>query len=276
MSEVFSADLGNDKDRQVCCSPGLLPCRLDALQSALRAATDPGYLAFGNRLQPGIDNRIGVRMPVIRRLAKRVLKENPCDFLQEALSCRDWLGTQEAVMLTGIVLAGAKLTLTERLGYLQKLLPYLDGWATVDLMGGELKQFREASSVTDDFLMSLLESNRPMKIRLGLVLLLKQRATADWLPKSLATLERTGACRMSTDYLVSMGLAWCWATLYATDPVLVAQRLEQVVTAGRMDSETLARTLQKVRDSRRITSVEKVALTARFAGWLASSRSKLA
>ena len=249
--------------------------RLSDLEKQLVSLVDPVYKRFGDSLQPGITNRLGVRMPEVRRLAQRILKDDPKGFLAEALDRPGLLTSQECVMTTAIVLGAANITAADRFTYLNALIPYLDGWATVDLTGGELKDFRSGAFQFNAYIAALLTDERPMAVRLGLVLLLTHRNAPEDLDTSLGLLSGSVAYEMARDnYLVSMGLAWLFATYAAVDPQKIEARLEADLRRGWLDVVTLARTLQKVRDSKRVPAPVKSRLTARFSERPARNASK--
>lgn len=249
--------------------------RLSDLNGQLVSFVDPDYKRFGDSLQPGITNRLGVRMPELRRLAKTILNDDPIGFLSEALSSPGLLTSQESVMITAIVLGAAKMRAADRFTFLSALIPYLDGWATVDLTGGELKTFREESIQSNAYLGALLTDERPMAVRLGLVILLCQRKAVGDIDVSLGLLTGASAYELArTEYLVSTGLAWLFATYFAVDPEKIEARVEADVRRGRIDPVTLARTLQKIRDSRRVSKADKLRITARFSERLSRSPSK--
>lgn len=247
------------------------------LRTQLRARIDPAYKDFGDSLQPGITNRLGVRMPDLRKMASDILRSDPVAFLTALLKENDSPTSQEEVFLLSIVLGRASLSLAERLDYLTALLPYLDGWATVDLTGGELKVFREEDPRLTAYLGNLLTDERPMVLRLGLVILLSHYAGGDRLGTALRFLGESRAYGLArSHYLMSMGLAWCLATLFVSDPPRVERKIRADFEEGRLDLTTLRRTLQKIRDSRRVTPSQKASLTARFSELIARTPSNLA
>ena len=46
----------------------------DELHDRLSTLADPACKAFGDSLQPGVTDRLGVRMPLVRRVARDVMR----------------------------------------------------------------------------------------------------------------------------------------------------------------------------------------------------------
>lgn len=108
------------------------------IQTALFALRDPAYQAFQSKLIPTIDPQtvIGVRMPALRKLAREIAGTPVAEgFLQE-LPHRYY----EENNLHGLLISAIP-------GYdgavaaLETFLPYVDNWATCDLLSP--KAFRK-------------------------------------------------------------------------------------------------------------------------------------
>ena len=82
---------------------------------ALCQQGDPQYKRFHLGLVPGLapDAFLGVRMPVLRKEARRILKEAPDDFLKAAFAAVD--PPYEIRMLQGLVIAQLPCSLPQRL-----------------------------------------------------------------------------------------------------------------------------------------------------------------
>ena len=244
---------------------------LTELTEKLREAADPAIKAFGDSLQPGITNRIGVRMPAVRRLARDVMKGDVRAFLKEAL-VPGALTTQETVMVTGIVIGLAKgLTSEERLGFVRRYLPNLDGWATCDLFGTSLKLLREDRGAYLGFVAECLRSDHIWTVRTAEVWLLEQYRDPEWIEAALRTLEEPRVFDLAArEYYLSMSLAWCLSILYTVKPQLTADWTETQVRAGRLDRRTAARTVRKICESLRPTAEQKAGVKACFTALLAA------
>ena len=76
----------------------------------LKAEAEPKFQKFTSGLIPGTDPIIGVRIPKLRTLAKKIAKEDWRGYLEHA-AC----DTYEEIMLQGLVLGYAKGEIDEHL-----------------------------------------------------------------------------------------------------------------------------------------------------------------
>lgn len=242
----------------------------DELHAHFLSLVDPAYKAFGDRLQPGVTDRLGVRTPLVRRTAAGILRTTGARAFLDAMLARGAFASQEALMTCEIVVGAAKdLTLEERLAYVDALLPYMTGWATCDLMGSAVKVFREKPAELLDYVASKLADENPWAVRVAEVWLLEHYRSPEWVPAALDLLEADGSRALplaaSGDYYLSMSLAWCLSMLAVGDLEAVCARMTRWREEGRLDDETLRRTVRKIRESFRFAPETKDAVSQRFA-----------
>lgn len=70
---------------------------------------EESYKQFNQKLIPGTDHVIGVRMPALRKLAKGIAKTDSKQYLEEAQTEIDERSAHEEIMLYGLVLGYAKI-----------------------------------------------------------------------------------------------------------------------------------------------------------------------
>ena len=75
---------------------------------------------------PGKEMAWGVRLPDLRALAKRILREGPLEFLQEAGGA-----SYEETVLRGIVIGGLRQPWEEKRPWVESFLPQIDNWAVL-------------------------------------------------------------------------------------------------------------------------------------------------
>ena len=225
----------------------------DELHDRLSTLADPACKAFGDSLQPGVTDRLGVRMPLVRRVARDVMR------------------TEDVrAFLNAMLAAGAKgLEVAERLAFVDRLLPHMTGWATCDLTGSAVRVFRENREELIGYVGEKLASDDPWTVRVAEVWLLEHYRDARWTQAALDLLgggtSRALALAASGDYYLSMSLAWCLSMLATADLEAVCSRIESWRAEGRLDDVTLRRTVRKIRESLQFTRETKAAVSARFA-----------
>ncbi|MCI8555462.1 MAG: hypothetical protein HFI85_02690 [Clostridia bacterium] len=179
----------------------------------------------------------GISMSDMNAYAKELAKRG-VDIEKMPLSCH------EEILLAGMTLAYSKLSPKDKVEKLKKLLPYIDNWATCDMIVSRLKGIESER----EFFIELLHSNRPFYIRVGIVWLMKFELKKD----VIKTVNLLNDNVKNTNYYVEMALAWCYAEAMIVEfdyMIEFVQRLERYVVRNR--------TLQKATESFRISDERK-------------------
>lgn len=216
----------------------MLPVEIK-VREALYALQDREYQAFHSKLIPNVDPRtvIGVRTPALRKFAKEFGKtEDAAEFLKALPH-----GCYEENNLHGFLIEGIKEYDT-CVAYLEAFLPYVDNWATCDMMAPKVL------GKHTDRLMGRIErwisSQHTYTIRFGIGMLMRFYLDENFDPACPAMVAGV----QSEEYYVNMMIAWYFATALARQydavlPYLTEQRLSPWVHN---------KTIQKAVESRRI------------------------
>ena len=219
----------------------------EEVQRRLFALQDAEYRLFQARLMPTIDvgTIIGVRTPELRKLAKELKgAEHIGDFLA-ALPHRYYDETN----LHGFLISELK-DYAAAAAAVDALLPYVDNWATCDLLSP--KAFRKNRALLRADVLRWMSSDRPFTVRFGIEMAMSHFLD-DGFDPSLA--ERIAAIR-SEEYYVRMMVAWYFATALAKQWDAIIPFVED----RRLDPWTHNKTIQKAIESYRITDEQKAYL----------------
>lgn len=205
----------------------------------LQQAQDTGYQAFQKRLIPGKENILGVRMPVLRKLAQEIVRGDWRAWLDDPTP-DTWY---EETMIRGIVIATAPMEQRERFARTADFVPRIDNWAVCD---GVCASF----DLTDraawwDFIQPYLHSIEEFPARFGAVMALELFEGQDDLQRTLEALVGVPA----QGYNARMGVAWALSMCGVRFPKQTLDFLEQ----SDLDIWTHRKTLQKMLESRRLT-----------------------
>lgn len=217
---------------------------MDEIRNQLFSLVDEDYRKFHSSLCPGTNNMIGVRVPVLRGLAKDLAKQNWRTYLQNAKD--DYY---EEVMLQGMVIGLAKMELSERLEYVKQFVPKIDNWAVCDVTCAGFKFTKKYPSEVWKFLKPYLESNQEFEIRFGVVMLLDFYITQEYIEEVLAILNKIH----HEGYYVKMAVAWAISIAYIKFPKETFQLLQN----NELDTFTYNKALQKIIESYRVTQEDK-------------------
>ena len=251
---------------------------LDQLHlSLLREAVPQQYDSIGV-MTPGIHGRIGCRASVYRAQARRLSRAGASaveplliEFLADARRRRSEGRPYVQELMWTVMLAASQVpgvSFERRLAWLSELADSVDNWATCDLLGEAVKDFAEPAhtEAARVFLEDLIASRSPWRIRLALVLLLTHFAPAggEMLRTAFDLAERPEVREAAArDYYVSMGLAWTYSVYAVHDMAETSRRLCSLARSGGLDPATLRRSVQKVRESFRVSREAHAELKAK-------------
>lgn len=214
------------------------------IRNKLFSLADEEYQKFHSSLCPGTNNIIGIRVPVLRNVAKEIAKEDWKNYLRTAKS--DYY---EEIMLQGMVIGLAKMNLAERLDYIKSFVPKIDNWAVCDVTCAGLKFTKKHMSEVWEFLKPYINSNKEFEIRFGVVMLLDFYITEEYIKQVLEILNSIH----HEGYYVKMAVAWAISVCYIKFPKETMVLLQN----NKLDIFTYNKALQKIIESYRVTKEDK-------------------
>lgn len=214
----------------------------------LREAAEPDLAEFSSKLTPGKQGIMGVRVPVIRNIARQVVKDGWEQILDGEPE------SFEEEMLRGVVIATAPVAAEERIRLTEDFLGYVDNWATCDIFCNSWKFRKGESDLVWDYFSSLIDSGQEYRMRVSIIArmsLFKDEEHCRILLEDIATHDNPG-------YYYRMGAAWAVSMVYVDHPGIA----EDLIRSGRMEAWTHNKSIQKIRESRRVPKEKKEELGA--------------
>ena len=214
------------------------------IQERLFALRDEKYREFQRSLIPGLprENIIGIRIPVMRKLAKEFVKEPEAAVFLKQLPHTYY----DENILHALLIAEIK-DYDTCMEAVEAFLPYIDNWAVCD--GLSPKAFGKHKAELLEKIRLWIPSEHIYTCRFGIGMLMRWFLDEDFQP---GYLELPAAVR-SEEYYVNMMTAWFFATALAKQWDAAIPYLEQ----NRLDPWTHDKTIQKARESYRITTEQK-------------------
>lgn len=218
----------------------------EEIRKRLFALQDLKYRDFNVSLIPGINPEfsIGVRTPQMRKLAKELAKhEQIGEFIHE-------LPHQyfEETNLHGFLICEIK-DYEECVRELDRFLPYVDNWATCDLLSP--KAFKASKNherlLTD--IQRWMASPEPYTIRFGIEILMTYFLNEEFKPEYLEWV----AAKTQDHYYIKMMVAWYFATALAKQWEATIPVIEKRI----LPKWTHNKAIQKAIESYRITPEQK-------------------
>ncbi len=202
---------------------------------------------FYEMLTPGAKPISGVRVPMLRKLAKQIAREDYRSFLEE-----NPLDTFEMEMLQAFVIGYAKDDPGRILSYFCEFIPKVHDWAVSDALCQSFKLARKYPKEVWDALMQFSTSKQEFEVRIVAVTLMSHFLNDDYINEVVAALDGL----YMDDYYAKMGVAWAVATIMAKYPSEGMHYLK----SNHLDDWTYNKSIQKMLESYRIPDATKKVL----------------
>lgn len=212
----------------------------------IKNLADTEYKDFHSELCPGTSGILGVRVPILRKYAKELAKEN---WKENYLN----IGNEyyEEIMLQGMMLGLSKINLEDILHYLEEFIPKIDNWAVCDITCSGLKFVKKNKEAVYEFLQKYLKSDKEFELRFAIVMLLDYYVVDEYVDNVIKILD----CIEHTEYYyVKMAIAWTLSVIYVKYP---DKALDYLKNGNNLDDDTYNKTLQKIIESNRVKKSEK-------------------
>lgn len=217
------------------------------LQQKLIALQDASYAAFQIRLIPGVaqDSVIGVRVPLLRKLAKDLVKEDKYEAFLRQLPHEYY----DENVLHGLVISQVKCY-AECISRIEAFLPYVDNWAVCDLMNP--KVLAKHKDLLIEKIRTWCDSLHTYTCRFGIRVLMSYYLDEDFKATYLEIVAKV----QNEAYYVRMMVAWFFATALSKQWEATVPFIEQ----RRLTPWVHNKTIQKAIESYRITPEQKAYL----------------
>jgi len=214
------------------------------IRNQLLDLVDPEYQVFAAKLIPNINNILGVRLPELRKMAKKIAKDNWEIYLTQAQD--EWF---EEIMLQGMIIGYVQADPDEVLRLVVAFVPKIDNWSVCDSFCSGLKIAVSHKQKVWEFVDSYLQSDQEYDLRFAVVMLLNYYVEADYIQAVLARLDRV----RHEGYYVKMAVAWAVSICYVKLPESTMAYLQN----NTLDKETFNKALQKITESYRVDQETK-------------------
>jgi 3-methyladenine DNA glycosylase AlkD len=213
----------------------------------LKSLAEESYKEFNRKIIPTKQTTLGVRLPVLRRLAKQIVKQDPMAFVR-----RDKQNVYEMIMLEGMVLSYLERPFMELLPHIERFLDKVDNWAQVDSTICDFKSIRKEKEAVFSVVQQWLASDNEFVVRAALVVLLAHYVERN----NLKTIFELSQSVAHSGYYVLMGNAWLISVCMAKYP----EETLRFFKNNTLDARTHNKAIQKCRESFRVSKENKAIL----------------
>lgn len=217
---------------------------MNKLEKELFKNQDLKYRDFTSSLTPGfeLDFFIGVRVPILRQIAKRMYKEeNYKSFLKEVPH-----KYHEEYVIHSLLINEIK-DYDDCINELNRFVPYINNWAVSDTI--RPKVFNKNKDILINTISEYITSNKTYTLRVGILLLMTYYLDESFDEKYLEMVSKV----KSNEYYVNMMIAWYFATALAKQKEKTLPYLEKY----KLDKWVHNKTISKAIESFRISNEDK-------------------
>ncbi len=216
----------------------------DEIRIELFNLIDEKYKKFHSKLCPNIDNILGVRLPLLRKISKNLSKDNWNEYLENPYS--DYY---EEIMIEGLTIGYIKTDNESRFNYMKNFIPKINNWGICDSFCNNLKFTKKNMKEVWEFIRPYSLSSKEFDIRFSVVMMLNFYIVDDYIDEILHILNNIS----HEGYYVKMAVAWAISFAYIHYPNKTLKFLEN----NNLDKFTYNKALQKIIESNRVSKSDK-------------------
>lgn len=217
------------------------------IKADLKELADEKYRKFHSNLCPGIENILGVRVPILRKYAKELCKQYTTQYLLENIDKQYY----EEIMLKGMIIGLDKnLKWNEIKKYIRDFIPEINNWAVCDIFCAGLKNTKKYKSEMWKLINKYAKADNEFYLRFAIVMILDYYIEEEYLEDDFKIFNSI----KNDEYYVKMAIAWaisiCLIKFYE-------KTIEYLKYNCEIDNWTYNKAIQKAIESYRITEDQK-------------------
>lgn len=206
---------------------------------------DDEYRKFCTTFVSTRQQMFGVRLPSLRKIAKRIAKQEPLSFITEEKQ-----NIYEMILLEGMVLSYMDKPLAEILPFCESFLDKVDNWAQIDSTFCNFKSVRNEAAMALDVVRTWLKSDKEFTVRAGLVILLAHYVRQENLDMIFGLSQKVN----HKGHYVHMANAWLISVCMAKFPEETIIFFQE----NSLDNKTHNKAILKSRESLRVSKEHKL------------------
>lgn len=215
----------------------------------LLSLKDQEYLDFSSKLTSNNKEMIGIRIPKLRDIAKRIAKGN----IENFIKAYEGNYYEETLVLGFVIGYSNSIDIYDK--YLPLFVDNITDWAICDCSVSSLKLFKKNRDHFFYYVLDLLNSNKEFYIRFGIIILMKYYLIEEYANNVLNIVVNI----KSDMYYVNMAIAWFLCEAFIKYPELV----DKFINNKYLNAFVLNKTISKICDSYRVSKSEKSKLKKR-------------
>ncbi len=211
--------------------------------SYLKSLQDNAYKEFHSNLTETKYEIIGIRVPIMRSIAKEIFTGNYLEYLKIKST-----NYYEEIMIKGFIIAKIKdIKLLKK--HLLSYSNLVDNWAICDSFCNSLKIVSKNKNEFITIIKKLLASNKEFKVRIALILLLSYYVDDEYIDYILNVINEIN----SEEYYIKMAQAWLLCECFIKEKDKTLKYLKN----NNLNKFVQNKAISKIHDSYRVSKEEK-------------------
>lgn len=216
------------------------------IKKELIEISETEFKKFTANLIPGVENILGIRMPVLREISKKIA----ADVKWKDYVLYENMEYYEEFMLQGMIIGlKKKENIEEILKLTEKFIPRINNWAVCDTFCTDLKIVKKNKERVWKFLERYFLSDKEYDIRFAAVLSLKYFVDEEYLDRMFLYFDNL----KNHQYYVQMAVAWAVAEIY----IKYSEKTLEYINNNKLDNFTHNKSIQKICESFRVDKETK-------------------
>lgn len=202
----------------------------------LKSLSDNKYKEFHSSITSTKLNIIGIRMPILCNIAKKISKTNIEVYFKLVENTY-----YEEVMLYGLVLSNSKFVDK----YLMDFIKRIDNWAICDTFCSNLKVVNKYKGKYWIYINSLIDISNEFQTRFSIVLMMNYYLCDEYIDRVLYIVSNIN----SDKYYINMAISW----LLSVAIIKYKDKVIKILEKRKLNKFVQNKTISKIQDSYRVS-----------------------
>lgn len=204
---------------------------------------DLDYQKFHSKITKTNYKIIGIRVPLMRKIADNIYKGNYLKYLESYDN-----NYYEEIFIRGIVISKIK-DINILIKQMKEFVLKIDNWAICDSFCNSLKIVNKNKDIFWDEILNFIKSDKEFVVRVGIILILNFYIEEKYLDKIFNIFDN-----QNTDkYYINMAISWTICEMY----IKYKDKTLKYMQKNKLNSFVQNKTISKIKDSYRISKEEK-------------------
>lgn len=198
---------------------------------------DEKYKGFHSKITDTKLEIIGIRVPILRNIAKRIKKTNIEDFFKLVNNTY-----YEEIFIYGVLLANSKEEIVDK--YLLDFINRIDNWAVCDSFCSSLKIVNKKSGKYWIYFTNLIDLDKEFQTRVSIIIMMDYYLNDNYIDRVLKIVTSID----SDKYYINMAISW----LLSMAIIKYEDKVINIIRSKTLNKFVQNKTISKINDSYRI------------------------